>query len=64
MVIDHIEYCRDFLDGHTKTYTFSVCHDPLPITQKQLDVELDYFSRSFDKHHYYNAMNIYAELKK
>ena len=29
-----------------------------------MDIELDYFSRSFDKHHYENAMNIMAELKK
>jgi hypothetical protein len=64
MIIDHLEYCKDFTDGHTMVKEFSVCHDALPITQKQLDVELDYFSRSFDKHHYYNAMNIYAELKK
>jgi hypothetical protein len=64
IVIDGKRYCDDFLTGHSKKYTFSICHDPLPITQKQLDVELDYFSRSFDKHHYENAMNIMAELKK
>jgi hypothetical protein len=64
LVIDGKRYCDDFLDGHKKVVEFSICHDALPITQKQLDVELDYFSRSFDKHHYYNAMNLYAELKK
>ena len=64
MVIDGKRYCDDFIDGHKKVATFSICNDPLPITQKALDVELDYFSRSFDKHHYYNAMNLYAELKK
>jgi len=64
MVIDHIEYCKDFIDGHTETTTFKICNDALPITQAQLDIELDYFSRCFDKHHYYNAMNIYAEMKK
>ena len=64
MTIDHIEYCKDFVDGHKEVHEFKICHDALPITQHQLDVELDYFSRSFDKHHYYNAMNIYAELKK
>jgi len=64
LTINGHTYCRDFVDGHSKTETFSLCHDALPITQKQLDVELDYFSRSFDKHHYFNAMNIFAELKK
>ena len=42
----------------------ATCQTPLDVTQKELDVQLDYFSRTFDKHHYENAMNIYAELKK
>jgi hypothetical protein len=42
----------------------ATCQTPLDITQKELDVQLDYFSRTFDKHHYENAMNIYNEMKK
>jgi len=64
MTIDGVMYCKDFTSGHLMTKTFSECADPLDITQKELDVQLDYFSRSFDKFHYENAMNIYAELKK
>jgi len=64
MTVDGIMYCDDFRDGHLMTKTFSECSDPLDITQKELDVQLDYFSRNFDKYHYENAMNIYAELKK
>jgi len=64
MTIDGKMYCDDFRTGHLMTKTFSECADPLEISQKELDVQLDYFSRSFDKFHYENAMNIYAEMKK
>jgi hypothetical protein len=62
--IDGHEYCLHFDDGHLKVEDLKVGSDPLPITQKQLDIELDFFSRSFEKQHYINAMNIYAEMKK
>jgi len=29
-----------------------------------LDIELDYFSRNFDRKHYKKAMQVYGELKK
>merc|ERR1719329_1409515 len=64
MTIDGTMYCDYFTTGHLMTKTFSECADPLEISQKELDVQLDYFSRSFDKFHYENAMNIYAEMKK
>ena len=38
--------------------------DGFEISQKTLDIELDYFSRNFDKKHYENAMKIYDELVK
>ena len=40
------------------------CPLPLALTQEQLDMELDYFSRKFDKQFYNNAMSIYKALKK
>ena len=40
------------------------CDGALPISKEQLDIELDYFSRSFDRKHYDNAMKIYDELAK
>ena len=46
-------------------HTFPVmsCENPMEITEKQLRIELDYFSRNFDKQHYNAAMTIYKELK-
>ena len=38
--------------------------DGFELSQKTIDVELDYFSRNFDKKHYDNAIKIYEELKK
>ena len=38
--------------------------EALEMTQEELDVQLDYFSRKFEQVHYDNAMKIYAELKK
>ena len=40
------------------------CDDGLELTQGQLYIELDYFSRKFDRKNYDNAMKIYSELKK
>ena len=40
------------------------CNPPLPNTEEQLNIELDFFSRKFDKTHYNNAMEIYKELLK
>ena len=39
------------------------CPLPLALTQAQLDTELDFFSRKFDKQHYDNAISIYKALK-
>ena len=41
----------------------ALCTPALEISQKQLDIELDYFSRNFDTWHYDNALHIYGELK-
>ena len=38
------------------------CIAPIDISQKELDIQLDYFSRSFAKVHYNNAVAIYNEL--
>ena len=38
------------------------CIAPLDVSQKELDIQLDYFSRSFSMTHYENAMNIYKGL--
>ena len=40
------------------------CEPAIDVSQKQLDIELDYFSRDFNPKHYKQAMLIYAELKK
>ena len=40
------------------------CEPAIDVSQKQLDIELDYFSRNFDRKHYKKAMQIYGELKK
>ena len=40
------------------------CEEALEISQEQLYIELDYFSRSFQRSHYDNAMKIYSELGK
>ena len=40
------------------------CEESLEVTEEQLNIELDYFSRSFDMKHYTNAMKIYGELAK
>ena len=37
---------------------------PLNVDEATLNAQLEYFSRSFDKRHYNNAMIIYGELKK
>merc|ERR1712147_100548 len=40
------------------------CGPAIDVSQKQLDIELDYFSRNFDRKHYKKAMQVYKELKK
>merc|ERR1719515_587053 len=40
------------------------CEPAIDVSQKQLDIELDYFSRNFDQKHYKKGMQIYKELKK
>ena len=40
------------------------CEPAIDVSQAQLDIELDYFSRSFDRKHYKKAMQIYKALKK
>ena len=39
------------------------CEPALDVSLAQLNIELDYFSRSFDVKHYDQAMAIYKELK-
>ena len=38
------------------------CLAPLEISQKELNIQLDFFSRSFSKTHYDNAMKIYNDM--
>ena len=40
------------------------CEPAIDVSQKQLDIELDYFSRTLDRKHYKKAMQIYKEMKK
>ena len=40
------------------------CEPAIDVSQAQLDIELDYFSRKFDPKNYKKAMQIYKELKK
>ena len=40
------------------------CEEALEVSQVELDIQLDYFSRRLDMKYYDNAMKIYAELKK
>lgn len=40
------------------------CEPAIDVSQKQLDIELDYFSRSFNPKNYKKAMQVYKELKK
>ena len=40
------------------------CEEALDVTQEELDIQLDYFSRRLDMKYYENAMKIYGELKK
>lgn len=39
------------------------CEPAIDVSQKQLDIELDKFSRTFDKNHYKRAMMIYNEMR-
>ena len=38
------------------------CEKELEITEKQMDIEIDYFSRKFDKKNLKNALMIYGKL--
>ena len=40
------------------------CEEALEVSEAELNIQLDYFSRKFDMKHYDNAMKIYGELKK
>ena len=40
------------------------CTPALDVSQKELDKQLDYFSRTFDMVHYNNAMEVYNGLLK
>ena len=40
------------------------CEEALEVSVDELNIQLDYFSRNFDKKYYNNAMKIYDELKK
>jgi hypothetical protein len=39
------------------------CEPAIDVSQKQLDIELDKFQRTFDKEHYKRAMMIYNEMR-
>ena len=47
-----------------KELSVEPCEPALIVDQRELDIQLDYFSRSFDMANYDNAMKIYGELKK
>jgi len=47
-----------------QTESTTSCEPAIDVSQKQLDIELDYFSRSFDPKNYKKAMQVYKELKK
>ena len=49
-------------DGKIVNGKYWFCDPPLPETEEQLNIELDFFSRKFDRQHYDNAMHIYKEL--
>ena len=38
------------------------CEEALEVSQVELDIQLDYFSRRLDMKYYTNAMKIYEEL--
>ena len=40
------------------------CEEALPVTEEELKIQLDYFSRRLDIKYYDNAMKIYGELTK
>ena len=40
------------------------CDEALDVSEEELGIQLDYFSRRLDIKYYDNAMKIYAELKK
>ena len=42
----------------------SKCEEALDVSQEELDIQLDYFSRRLDRKYYDNAMKIYGELTK
>jgi len=47
-----------------QTESTTSCEPAIDVSQKQLDIELDYFSRSFNPKNYKKAMQVYKELKK
>ena len=42
--------------------TAEPCAEALEVSEEELNIQLDYFSRNFDMKHYDNAMKIYTEL--
>merc|ERR1719453_2169271 len=50
--------------SNTLLQTEAGCEPAIDVSQKQLDIELDYFSRTLDRKHYKKAMQVYGELKK
>jgi len=53
-----------FIQMESKAAVGVSCEPAIDVSQKQLDIELDYFSRNFDRKHYKKAMQVYKELKK
>jgi len=50
----HVPVANSLLQ--TETEVTAGCEPAIDVSQKQLDIELDYFSRSFDRKHYKKAM--------
>ena len=49
-------------DGVVVNGKYWFCDPPLPHTEAQMNIELDFFSRKFDRKHYDKALEIYNEL--
>lgn len=40
------------------------CEEALDVTPEEMHIQMDYFSRHFDRKYYDNAMKIWGELRK
>jgi len=60
----NVPVVKSFLQMESELEAEVGCEPAIDVSQKQLDIELDYFSRNFDLKHYKKAMQVYGELKK